>query len=164
MCQQLGDQPPRTALYGREGVGYRVAQCGHQPRGDHAIYVSRSFSPACISVRAKRSEVRELKFTFSISSAFDRRSPNIEYWSPASIYLEYQNATTAWKLSGANITLQSLTRKGGIDGSGQTWWDAYAVEKARGGRGVAGGSSRLFARPIPLAVADAYDVRVDGKH
>ena len=41
-------------------------------------------------------------------------------------------------------------------------WDAYAVEKARGGRGVAGGSSRLFARPIPLAVADAYDVRVDG--
>jgi hypothetical protein len=71
-------------------------------------------------------------------------SPNISYWSPASIYLEYvslmssrghgpaanqipspqQNATTAWYLSGNNVTLQGT---GGIDGSGQTWWDAYAV-------------------------------------
>lgn len=42
-------------------------------------------------------------------------------------------------------------------------WDAYQIEKTQGGRGVAGGSSRTFARPIPLAVADAYDVRVDGE-
>jgi galacturan 1,4-alpha-galacturonidase len=48
--------------------------------------------------------------------------PNVEYWSPASIFLEYQNATTAWKLSGSNITLQSPARTGGIDGSGQTWY------------------------------------------
>jgi hypothetical protein len=34
-----------------------------------------------------------------------------------------QNATTAWYLSGENVTLQGT---GGIDGSGQVWWNAFA--------------------------------------
>ncbi|KAI5452104.1 hypothetical protein NCC49_001043 [Naganishia albida] len=86
-------------------------------------------------------------------------TPNISYWSPNSIYLEYQNATTAWYLSGDNVTLQG---KGGIDGSGQVWWNRYADLRTQGGSGVAGGSSRIFARPIPLAVARAKNVLVDG--
>ncbi|KAJ9098624.1 hypothetical protein QFC21_004271 [Naganishia friedmannii] len=86
-------------------------------------------------------------------------TPNITYWSPNSIYLEYQNATTAWYLSGENVTLQG---DGGIDGSGQVWWNAYATLKTQGGSGVAGGSSRIFARPIPLAVARGKHITVDG--
>ncbi|KAJ9094137.1 hypothetical protein QFC19_008089, partial [Naganishia cerealis] len=70
-----------------------------------------------------------------------------------------QNATTAWYLSGENVTLQG---DGGIDGSGQVWWNEYAVLKTQGGSGVAGGSSRIFARPIPLAVARAKNILVSG--
>lgn len=81
-------------------------------------------------------------FDTTTDPVFNR--PNITYWSPASIYLEYvsrlapcarvgselnlallfqQNATTAWYLSGENVTLQGT---GGIDGSGQVWWNAFA--------------------------------------
>lgn len=36
------------------------------------------------------------------------------------------------------------------------------IRRTQGGSGVAGGSSRIFARPIPLAVARAKNVLVDG--
>ncbi len=39
------------------------------------------------------------------------------------------------------------------------WWNEFANNKARG---VAGGSSRVFARPIPLTVGNASNVVVDG--
>jgi galacturan 1,4-alpha-galacturonidase len=41
--------------------------------------------------------------------------------------------------------------------------NAFSIfRKNSGGSGVAGGSSRVFARPIPLAVARAKNVLVDG--
>ncbi|OCF72151.1 hypothetical protein I204_07416 [Kwoniella mangroviensis CBS 8886] len=109
----------------------------------------------------------EVRLTGAISYV-----PDIEYWSPASIYLTYQNATTYWffrqaitiyhestKLtilySGSGITLHG---GGTIDANGQTWWDYYAQNK---NAGVAGGSSRTFARPIPLTVGNASNVVVD---
>jgi len=80
-------------------------------------------------------------------------TPDIAYWSPNSIYLTYQNATTAWLLSGTNITLFG---GGTIDGNGQVWYDGLAT----GGAGVAGGSSTTFARPVPLTVANSTNVLI----
>lgn len=41
--------------------------------------------------------------------------------------------------------------------SGQVWWEAFAQN---GQAGVAGGSSRVFARPIPLAITYASRITV----
>ncbi|KAL7414444.1 pectin lyase-like protein [Mrakia frigida] len=79
---------------------------------------------------------------------------DMAYWSPASIFLTYQNATTFWLLSGTGITLSG---GGTIDANGQIWWEQFARS---GNAGVAGGSSRTFSRPVPLTVGFAKDVLV----
>ncbi|KAK4687281.1 hypothetical protein P7C73_g2838, partial [Tremellales sp. Uapishka_1] len=80
--------------------------------------------------------------------------PDIAYWSPNSIYLTYQNATTYWFFSGDSVTFHG---GGTIDANGQTWWDYFALNP---NAGVAGGSSRTFARPIPLTVGNASNIVV----
>lgn len=45
-----------------------------------------------------------------------------------------------------------------MDGNGQIWWDALANNHDSG---AAGGSSRTFARPIPLTVGNATDVLIE---
>ncbi|KAI0716739.1 pectin lyase-like protein [Earliella scabrosa] len=82
-------------------------------------------------------------------------TPNIAKWSPQSLYLTYQNATTFWFLSGNNIYLYG---GGTIDGNGQVWWDTYNRTRDSG---TAGGSSTTFARPIPLTVGNATNVLVE---
>ncbi|KAI0346446.1 pectin lyase-like protein [Trametopsis cervina] len=82
-------------------------------------------------------------------------TPNIAKWSPESYFLEYQNATTFWFLSGQNIHLYG---GGTIDGNGQIWWDTLNNSQ---NIGTAGGSSRTFARPIPLTVGNASNVVVE---
>lgn len=66
--------------------------------------------------------------------------------------------TTAWFLTGSNIHLYG---GGTLDGNGQIWWDTYA---ANGDSGAAGGSSRTFARPVPLTVGNATNVLVEDLH
>lgn len=82
-------------------------------------------------------------------------TPNIAYWSPNSLYMTYQNATTFWFLSGNYIHLYG---GGTIDGNGQVWWDTYNVSQ---NSGTAGGSSTTFARPVPLTVGNASHVVVE---
>ncbi|KZO90302.1 glycoside hydrolase family 28 protein [Calocera viscosa TUFC12733] len=81
-------------------------------------------------------------------------TPDIAYWSPNSIFLTYQNATTAWLLGGNNITLYG---GGTIDGNGQVWYDGL---KTIGSTGTAGGSSTTFARPVPLTIFNSSDVLI----
>ncbi|RDX42441.1 pectin lyase-like protein [Lentinus brumalis] len=82
-------------------------------------------------------------------------TPDIAKWSPQSLYLTYQNATTAWWLSGKDIHLYG---GGTIDGNGQVWWDTYNNTHDSG---TAGGSSRTFARPIPLTVGNSTNVKIE---
>ena len=42
---------------------------------------------------------------------------------------------------------------------GTAWWDYYA-QNHNAGHGVAGGSTRVFARPIPLTVGNATNIKV----
>ncbi|KAI0087365.1 pectin lyase-like protein [Irpex rosettiformis] len=88
-------------------------------------------------------------------SGFLQYSPDIAKWSPQSYFLEYQNATTFWFLSGQNIHMYG---GGTIDGNGQVWWDTFNNSH---NAGTAGGSSRTFARPIPLTVGNASDVVIE---
>ncbi|KAH9941722.1 pectin lyase-like protein [Epithele typhae] len=82
-------------------------------------------------------------------------TPDIAKWSPQSLFLTYQNATTFWFLSGNNI---HMFGGGTIDGNGQVWWDTL---NNTGNSGTAGGSSTTFARPIPLTVGNATNVVVE---
>ncbi|KAH8103049.1 pectin lyase fold/virulence factor [Cristinia sonorae] len=82
-------------------------------------------------------------------------TPDIAKWSPQSYFMTYQNATTAWFLSGNKIHLYG---GGTLDGNGQLWWDTYNISK---NSGTAGGSSRTFARPIPLTVGNATNVLIE---
>ncbi|KAI0325169.1 pectin lyase-like protein [Cubamyces sp. BRFM 1775] len=85
-------------------------------------------------------------------------TPDIAKWSPQSLYLTYQNATTFWFLSGNNIHMYG---GGTIDGNGQVWWDTLNNTH---NSGTAGGSSTTFARPIPLTVGNATNVVVENIH
>ncbi|KAG9312450.1 pectin lyase fold/virulence factor [Chiua virens] len=80
-------------------------------------------------------------------------TPNIAYWSPNAYYMEYQNATTFWFLSGQNIHLYG---GGTLDGNGQVWWD-YVNKTVE----LADGSITPFLRPIPLTVGNASNVIVE---
>ncbi|KAI0792449.1 pectin lyase-like protein [Abortiporus biennis] len=82
-------------------------------------------------------------------------TPDIAKWSPQSLFLTYQNATTFWFLSGKNIHLYG---GGTIDGNGQVWWDTLNNTH---NSGTAGGSSTTFARPIPLTVGNATNVIIE---
>ncbi|KAI8972908.1 pectin lyase-like protein [Trametes punicea] len=85
-------------------------------------------------------------------------TPDIAKWSPQSLYLVYQNATTFWFLSGNNIHLYG---GGTIDGNGQVWWDTLNNTH---NAGTAGGSSTTFARPVPLTVGNSSNVLVENIH
>ncbi|EIN05315.1 hypothetical protein PUNSTDRAFT_146014 [Punctularia strigosozonata HHB-11173 SS5] len=85
-------------------------------------------------------------------------TPDIAKWSPQSLFLTYQNATTFWFLSGDNIHLYG---GGTLDGNGQVWWEHQA---AFPNAGTAGGSSRTFARPVPLTVGNASNVVIQDLH
>ncbi|KAH9833270.1 pectin lyase-like protein [Rhodofomes roseus] len=80
---------------------------------------------------------------------------DIEYWSPNSLYLTFQNATTFWFLSGDDIHLYG---GGTIDGNGQVWYDTFNIT---GESATAGASTRSFSRPIPLTVGNASNVVVE---
>jgi galacturan 1,4-alpha-galacturonidase len=43
--------------------------------------------------------------------------------------------------------------------TGVAWWNYYAQNHDLG-HGVAGGSSRVFARPIPLTVGNSTNVKI----
>lgn len=52
-----------------------------------------------------------------------------------------------------SAALMKLTQGGGtLNANGQVWWNYLAVN---GSIGVAGGSSRQFARPVPLTLYNA---------
>ncbi|KAI9566591.1 pectin lyase fold/virulence factor [Boletus coccyginus] len=80
-------------------------------------------------------------------------TPNIAYWSPNAYYMEYQNVTTFWFLSGHNLHLYG---GGTLDANGQVWWD-YPNKTV----GTSGGSSTAFARPVPLTVGNASNVLIE---
>ncbi|KAL1949040.1 hypothetical protein VTO73DRAFT_10846 [Trametes versicolor] len=82
-------------------------------------------------------------------------TPDIAKWSPQSLFLVYQNATTFWFLSGNNIHLYG---GGTLDGNGQVWWDTFNNSH---NAGTAGGSSTTFARPIPLTVGNSSNIVVE---
>ncbi|KIJ62472.1 glycoside hydrolase family 28 protein [Hydnomerulius pinastri MD-312] len=91
-------------------------------------------------------------------------TPNIAYWSPNSLFMSFQNATTYWFLSGDNIHLYG---GGTLDANGQVWWDypnkarLSSLECIKCTVGTAGGSSRTFARPVPLTVGNASNVLIE---
>ncbi|EMD35621.1 glycoside hydrolase family 28 protein [Gelatoporia subvermispora B] len=72
-------------------------------------------------------------------------TPDIAKWSPESLFLTYQNATTYWFLSGTNLHVYG---GGTIDANGQN-------------TGTAGGSSTTFARPVPLTIGNSSNVVVE---
>lgn len=51
----------------------------------------------------------------SLRSGTIQYTPSIEYWSPNSVFLGFQNATTAWSFGGQDVL---LTGGGTIDGNG----------------------------------------------
>ncbi|KAF8549316.1 glycoside hydrolase family 28 protein [Imleria badia] len=80
-------------------------------------------------------------------------TPKFAYWSPNSYYMEFQNATTFWFLSGHNL---HLCGGGTLDANGQVWWD-YPNKTV----GIAGGSSTAFARPVSLTMGNASNVLIE---
>jgi galacturan 1,4-alpha-galacturonidase len=104
--------------------------------------------------------------------------PDITYWNASSIYLTYQNATTYWFFEGHDVTFHgggTITANGQrewrrrrrrlllllpalADASLLVWWDIFAQSQ---NKGVAGGSSTTFARPVPLTVGNSSNVVVE---
>ncbi|CAK5269514.1 unnamed protein product [Mycena citricolor] len=74
-----------------------------------------------------------------------RFSPDIPYWSSNGFPFAFQTQITFWILGGENIILDG---GGTIDGAGQPWYDAFALNKT-------------LARPIMLTIFEAKNVLVE---
>lgn len=92
----------------------------------------------------------EIEFTGMISYAQD-----VAKWNEQSMYLVYQNASTSFALTGQDVKMYG---GGTIEANGALWWSLFAQGA---GSGVAGGSSRVFARPVPLAIVNSTRVSID---
>ncbi|KAI9923765.1 hypothetical protein MW887_008393 [Aspergillus wentii] len=67
-------------------------------------------------------------------------SDNINYWVNNSYRVDFQNQSTAWRITGHDYEIDGGRQMGGIDGNGQLW---YTWAK---------GGSNVFGRPMPLHV------------
>lgn len=67
-------------------------------------------------------------------------STDISYWVNNSYRFNYQNQSTAWRITGHDYEVDGGAKMGGIDGNGQVWYTWSA------------GGSNTFGRPMPLHV------------
>ncbi|KAF9078343.1 pectin lyase fold/virulence factor [Rhodocollybia butyracea] len=72
-------------------------------------------------------------------------NPDIPYWTGNAFQIPFQNQSTFWLLGGDNIVLSG---GGTLDGAGQAWYDAFAV------------NASLF-RPVILVLNEASNALVD---
>ncbi|GLB06428.1 hypothetical protein AtubIFM57258_001735 [Aspergillus tubingensis] len=67
-------------------------------------------------------------------------SDNIDYWVNNSYRVDFQNQSTAWRITGHDYVVDGGPHQGGVDGNGQLW---YTWAK---------GGSNVFGRPMPVHV------------
>ncbi|KAK1148086.1 hypothetical protein N8T08_010723 [Aspergillus melleus] len=67
-------------------------------------------------------------------------SDDLTYWVNNSYRVDFQNQSSAWRITGHNYEVNGGPSMGGIDGNGQLW---YTWAK---------GGSNVFGRPIPMHI------------
>ncbi|KAE8153670.1 Putative galacturan 1,4-alpha-galacturonidase A [Aspergillus avenaceus] len=70
-------------------------------------------------------------------------SDDINYWVNNSYRVDFQQQSTAWRITGHDYVVDGGPHRGGIDGNGQLW---YTWAK---------GGSNVFGRPMPLHVLNS---------
>jgi len=76
-------------------------------------------------------------------------STNIQYWLSNSISVTYSGRSTAWRVTGENITIRGYGQSM-FDGNGQTWYDQNRNQGNQNGR------------PISLTIWKAKNILIDG--
>ncbi|KFZ23993.1 hypothetical protein V502_01524 [Pseudogymnoascus sp. VKM F-4520 (FW-2644)] len=70
-------------------------------------------------------------------------SDDLAYWIENSYRFDFQNQSTAWRITGSDYVVDGGPGMGGIDGNGQTW---YTWAKNAG---------NVFGRPMPLHIVNS---------
>jgi hypothetical protein len=70
-------------------------------------------------------------------------SDDLTYWIENSYRFDFQNQSTAWRVTGSDYVVDGGPGMGGIDGNGQTW---YTWAKNVG---------NVFGRPMPLHIVNS---------
>ncbi|KAI2998861.1 CAZyme family GH28 [Aspergillus niger] len=70
-------------------------------------------------------------------------SDDIDYWVNNSYRVDFQNQSSAWRITGHDYVVDGGPRQGGVDGNGQLW---YTWAK---------GGSNVFGRPMPVHVFES---------
>jgi len=74
---------------------------------------------------------------------------NIDYWLANSLYIGFQNQTSAWFFGGHQVHFYG-NGQGTIDGSGQVWYNYN------------NGRSNLHGRPHAITISDTKDSVIEG--
>ncbi|PWY88846.1 exopolygalacturonase A [Aspergillus sclerotioniger CBS 115572] len=110
-----------------------VSQCGQTPGG-------RVVLPAPYTYRINQRMTTHLANSRLEIGGTLLFSDDIDYWVNNSYRVDFQNQSSAWRITGHDYVIDGGPHQGGIDGNGQLW---YTWAK---------GGSNVFGRPIPLHV------------
>ncbi|KAE8315245.1 Putative galacturan 1,4-alpha-galacturonidase A [Aspergillus transmontanensis] len=113
-----------------------VGRCGQTPGGIVSL-------PAPYTYRINQRMTTHLENSTLEVGGTLLFSDDITYWVNNSYRIDFQNQSTAWRITGHDYVVDGGPERGGIDGNGQLW---YTWAK---------GGSNVFGRPMPLHVLNS---------
>ncbi|KAF7591475.1 hypothetical protein BBP40_001521 [Aspergillus hancockii] len=115
---------------------HAVERCGQTPGG-------RVVLPAPYTYRINQRMTTHLENSTLELGGTLLFSDDIGYWVKNSYRIDFQNQSTAWRVTGHDYVVDGGPVTGGIDGNGQLWYS------------WAQGGSNVFGRPMPLHVLNS---------
>ncbi|GMG24056.1 unnamed protein product [Aspergillus oryzae] len=115
---------------------HAVEKCGQTPGGRISL-------PAPYTYRINQRMTTHLESSTLEVGGMLLFSDDITYWVNNSYRIDFQNQSTAWRITGHDYVVDGGPERGGIDGNGQLW---YTWAK---------GGSNVFGRPMPLHVLNS---------
>lgn len=70
-------------------------------------------------------------------------SDDIDYWTENAYRFDYQDQSTAWRITGSDYVVDGGPDMGGVDGNGQAW---YTYNEGEGNK---------FGRPMPVHIVNS---------
>ena len=112
---------------------HAVQECGRTPGGSVVL-------PAPYTYRIKQRMTTHLENSRLEIGGTLLFSDDISYWVNNSYPVDFQNQSSAWRVTGHDYVVDGGPKMGGIDGNGQVWYTWS--------RGI----GNIFGRPMPLHV------------
>jgi len=137
-----------------------IVQAANDPTVDDAPAIQKAFSDCKENARIVFEDTTYNIFTVmnttglrnvdvEVQGTLKWNNDNIDYWLANSLYIGFQNQTSAWFFGGHQVHFYG-NGQGTIDGSGQVWYNYN------------NGRSNLHGRPHAITISDTKDSVIEG--